>query len=560
MNHISKLPLTLLPKVPGLRFEDTFIDANTVSLTLASTSLPVACPVCRHTTAHLHSHYRRTVADLPWSGRRVRLLLGVRKFRCSKAECPRRIFTERLPTLVEPYARKTARLHEVLKLVGFALSGEAGARLIQRLGMVASPTTLLRYVRDAATAAHPTPEVIGVDDFALLRGRRYGTIIVDLERHRLIELLPDRSAGTLSAWLREHPAVRIISRDRSTEYERGIEEGAPTAVEVLDRWHLLKNLRQAAERVLGQNHEVLSTVRLPSIANRDPSCSIYEHTPVPRSAKERAAGESERRKRLADYKKVKKLHEQGMNMLAICRYLGMSRGAVRRYVHADAFPERSRRPREPSMLDPFEPYLAKRWQEGCRNALQMWREIREQGYPGAQGRVLQWARQRREEPAPTTPGRYRSSMMERCQKRTLLQSSVGRTNRAPSPKRLVWLLLEDPESLGVTERRALEQVLKVSNDATVIYSLIQGFRKMVRHREAEDFDGWLEHALSCGVKDFETFAMGLKREQSAVEAALTLPYSNGQTEGQINRLKLIKRSMYGRASFDLLRQRVLGAA
>src|SRR5918997_1308752 len=513
MNHTSKLPLTLLPKVPGLRLEDTFIDADTVSLTLASTSLPVACPVCGHATARLHSHYRRTVADLPWSGRRVRLLLSVRKFRCPRIGCPRRIFTERLPSLVEPYARKTARLHEVLKLVGFAL-----------------------------------------------RGRRYGTIIVDLERHRPIELLPDRSAGTLSAWLKEHPAVRIIGRDRSTEYERGIEEGAPTAVEVLDRWHLLKNLREAAERVLEHNHEVLSTVRLSSVGNRDPCCSIYEHTPVPRSAKERAVGESERRKRLADYKKVKKLHEQGMNMLAICRYLGMSRGAVRRYVHADAFPERSQRPPEPSMLDPFGLYLAKRWQEGCRNALQMWREIREQGYPGAQGRVLQWARQRREEPAPTTPGRYRSPMMERCQKRTLLQSSDGRTNHAPSPKRLVWLLLEDPENLGVDERRALEQVLKVSNDAAVIYPLIRRFRKMVRHREGEAFGGWLKNALSCGVKDFETFAIGFEREQSAVEVALTLPYSNGQTEGQINRLKLIKRSMYGRASFDLLRQRELGAA
>ena len=395
------------------------------------------------------------------------------------------------------------------------------------------------------------------DDFALLRGRRYGTIIVDLERRRPIELLADRSAGTLSAWLKEHPSIRVICRDRSTEYERGIEGGAPTAVEVLDRWHLLKNLREAAERVL--EHEALSAVRVPSSADREPH-SVYEHTPVPRSAKERAAGEAERRKRLADYKKVKKLHEQGMNMLAICRYLGMSRGAVRRYVHADAFPERSPRPREPSMLDPFEPYLAKRWHEGCRNALQMWREIREQGYPGAQGRVLQWARQRREEPAPTTPGRYRSSMMQRCQKRTLLQSSVGRTNHAPSPKRLVWLLSEDPESLGVDERRALEQVLKVSNDAAVIYPLIRRFRKMVRHWEGEAFGEWLKNALSCGVKDFETFAIGFEREQSAVEAALTLPYSNGQIEGQINRLKLIQRSMYGRASFDLLRQRVLGAA
>jgi transposase len=434
--------MTLLPKVPGLRLEHTFIDVDAVSLTLASTSLPAACPLCGHPTARLHSHYRRTLADLPWSGRRVRLLLRVRRFRCSKNGCPRRIFTERLPSLVEPYARKTTRLHEVLKLVGFALGGEAGARLIRRLGMTASPTTLLRYVRSAATAFHPAPEVLGVDDFALLRGRRYGTIIVDLERHRPIELLPDRSARTLCAWLKEYPSIRIIGRDRSTEYERGIEEGAPTAVEVLDRWHLLKNLREAAERVLEHNHEALSTVRLPSVADRDPYCSIHEHTPVPRSAKERAAGEAERRKRLANYKEVKELHERGMNMLAICRYLRMSRGAVRRYVHADAFPERiSRRPPEPSMLDPFEPYLAKRWGEGCRNALQLWREIREHGYPGAQGRVLQWARQRREEPAPTTPGRYRSSMMERCQKRTL-QGAVDRTNRAPSPKRLVWLAVE----------------------------------------------------------------------------------------------------------------------
>jgi transposase len=370
--------------------------------------------------------------------------------------------------------------------------------------------------------------------------------------------LPDRSAQTLAAWLKECPSIRIISRDRSTEYERGIKDGAPGVVEVLDRWHLLKNLREIAERVLERNHQALSTVTLPSSANRNP-CPNEEHTPVPRAAKERVAGEAERRRRLANYEKVKKLHEQGMSMLAICHYLGMSRGAVRRYVHADAFPERRRRPPESSMLDPFKPYLTKSWQEGCRNALQLWREIKEQGYPGAQGRVLQWARQRREEPAPTTPGRYRSSMMERCQRRTL-RVSAGKTDRPPSPKRLVWLLLGDPESLVATERQALEQVLEASNDAAVIYPLIQRFRKMVRHREGEDLAGWLENALNCRVQDFETFAMGFKREQSAVEAALRLAYSNGQTEGQINRLKLIKRSMYGRASFDLLRQRVLGAA
>ena len=236
--------MKLLPKVPGLKLVDATIDAESVSFTLTSTSLPATCPVCGQRTTRLHSHYGRTVADLPWSGRRVRLFLNARKFRCPQKGCPRKVFTERLPDLVEPYARKTERLHEVLELVGFALGGKAGARLIRRLGMNASPTTLLRYIRDAVTTPHPVPEVVGVDDFALLRGRRYGTIIVDLQCHRPIELLPDRSTKTLATWLKEYPSLRVISRDRSTEYERGIKEGAPEAVEVLDRWHLLNNLRE----------------------------------------------------------------------------------------------------------------------------------------------------------------------------------------------------------------------------------------------------------------------------------------------------------------------------
>ncbi len=215
------------------------------------------------------------------------------------------------------------------------------------------------------------------------------------------------------------------------------------------------------------------------------------------------------------------------------------------------------------MLDPFESYLGKRWQEGCRNASRLWREIKEQGYPGTPKRVLEWARQRREEPAPSTPGRYQASMAKRCQKRTL-QDPVGKADRVLSPKRLVWLLLGDPEGMEATERGALGEMLKASKDVAVIYPLIQQFEKMIKKAssggQAEALDGWLGAALTSGVKDFETFATGLKREQSGVEGALTLPYSNGQTEGQINQLKLIKRQMYGRASFEMLRQRVLGAA
>lgn len=561
MKDTSKLPMTLLPRVPGLNLENAALDADSVKFTLTSTALPVTCPACEKQTARLHSHYGRTVADLPWGGRRVRLVLNLRKFRCPHKECSRRVFTERLPDLVAPYARKTTRLHEVLELVGFALGGNAGARLIGRLGMEASATTLLRYIRGAVIAPHSAPEVVGVDDFALLRGNRYGTIVVDQKSRRPIDLLPDRCAETLAAWLEQYPGLQVVTRDRSTEYERAVAEGAPRAVEVLDRWHLLKNLREAAERVLEHNHGALSTVTLPPSPERNPCFS--EHTPVPRAAKERDASQAARRKRLAKYKKVKKLHSQGMNMLAICRTLGMSREAVRRYVHADSFPERRRPPRQPSMLDPFESYLGKRWKEGCRNASQLWRELKEQGYPGTRKRVLEWARQRREEPAPSTPGRYQASMAKRCQKRTL-GKPVGNADRTPSPKRLVWLLLRDPEELESAERGALGEMLAASTDVAVIYPLIRRFKKMIKNTgsdgQAERLECWLGESLSSGVKDFETFAIGLKREQPGVEAALTLPYSNGQTEGQINRLKLIKRQMYGRGSFELLRQRVLGAA
>lgn len=331
--------MTLLPKFPGLKLENVAIDAETISLSIASVAPTATCPICACESGRLHSHYERTVSDLPWAGRVLRMYLQVRKFRCANRGCARKIFAERLPLVVEPYARKTTRLREVLLLVGFALGGEAGARLAVRLGMKVSPSTLLRSLHGAALPAFEPPEVIGVDDFALLKGRRYGTIIVDFERRRPIELLEGRSAETLAVWLKQHPKLRIVGRDRSTEYERGIEEGAPQAVEVLDRWHLLKNLPQSTEHVLEGNHTVLSKIMLP-VKGKEKD-ALVEHAPVPRSSKEKAASVAYRNKMLARYRKVKKLHAQGMKMLAICRATGMSRGAVRRYVHADSFPEPS---------------------------------------------------------------------------------------------------------------------------------------------------------------------------------------------------------------------------
>jgi transposase len=547
--------MRLLPKVAGLKLGDVIIDAESVSFTLTSTSLPATCPICAQKTTRLHSHYTRTVADLPWSGRHVKLFLNVRKFRCPNAECPRKIFTERLPDLVEPYARKTVRLHEVLELVGFALGGEAGARLIRRLGMRASPTTLLRYIRDAEIGDYPPPEVIGVDDFSVRRGRRFGTIIVDLQRHRPIDLLPERSANTLATWLKAHPSAQTIGRDGSKEYARGIADGAPTAVEILDRWHLLKNLREALERMLDRNQQSLSRIALPSSTRPDKTTGSQrasDYTPPPRSPRERARSKAARNRRYARYKKVRRLHYQGMSLRAIANKLGISRYAVKRYANADTFPEHRPHRRQPSMLDPFEPYLKKRWKEGCRNGMQLWRELRERGYPGSRKRVAQWVQREREEPAASTPSKYLSRSGE----------SPGRsgTSHGSSPRQQVWLLLRDPEDLSDDEQDALGQMREACTEVVAAYPLAQQFVRMIRLRQVEALDLWLKAVEASALVDLQNFASELRRQRKAVQAVLTLPYSNGQTEGQINRLKLIKRSMYGRANFDLLRQRVLRTA
>jgi transposase len=388
--------MTLLPKAPGLRLENAAIDAETVEFTLTSTSLPITCPACAQKTARLHSHYQRTVADLPWGGRRVRLVLNVRKFRCAEPGCTRRVFTERLPDLVEPYARKTTRLHEVLEMVGFALGGKAGARLIRRLGMEASPTTLLRYVRGAQIANPPAPKVIGVDDFSVRRGRKAATIIVDLERHRPIELLPDCSASGLARWLETHPSAQTISRDGAREYARGIALGAPDAVQVADRWHLLKNLREVLERVLERERKLLR-VRGQSSEEAHNEAG-EEHTPLPvagadegalkkdvplndllgsysswANRKARRRRRERRDARLEQYQSATSLKERGMTTRDIAEEVGVGVRTLYRWFAAGSFPERQpRRDKGPRLPGRVGEHLIRRWNEGCHNVQKLY--------------------------------------------------------------------------------------------------------------------------------------------------------------------------------------------
>ena len=222
----------------------------------------VPCPDCAHLTHRLHSRYCRTLADLPLQDKAVSLVLHSRKFFCTNGACKTRVFTERFPDLVAPYARRTLSLHQALHFIGLALGGRAGAALARALKMHASRDTLLRSLQRFATgrgssASRDAPRVVGIDDWAFRKGQRYGTILCDLERHCVIDLLADRSSQSAARWFGDHPTIEIISRDRSGMYAQAARQGAPQAQQIADRWHLLKNLGEMLQRVVERNYQHL---------------------------------------------------------------------------------------------------------------------------------------------------------------------------------------------------------------------------------------------------------------------------------------------------------------
>ncbi|MCZ7572837.1 MAG: ISL3 family transposase [Ardenticatenaceae bacterium] len=544
--------ITIPFKLPGFAVEQVSSTESDITIEARTTSSTAACPHCTVSSSRIHSYYQREPHDLPLSEYRVRLRLRVRRFRCLNQDCPHRTFAERVPDVVRVHAQRSTRLISRLRNFGLALGGEAGARRAQEGHIPASADTILRLIRRTPSSS-PTPSVLGVDDWAWRKRQRYGTILVDLEQQRPVDLLPDRSADTLAEWLRTHPGVTIISRDRSTEYSRGASEGAPDAIQVADRWHLLQNLREALERMLARFHARLRGLPAPDDAAA-PDPAGDPGRPYRRAPSEEARREANRERRRERFGEIKTLQAQGMNILQIAVHLKMSRVTVRRYFNSETFPERAPAPRGHSILDPYRAYLHERWEAGCHNGVQLWREIYAQGFVGSRKVVAQWVRARRTTPAPTTPKRYLNDQASPPSAPALSTSSTATS--LPGPRRLVWLLMVSEPDL-TTHEHGMLRFIRQEPDIERACDLAQQFRHLVRERSPQALSPWIVAATASGIDELRSFAEGLQREYASIEAALTLPWSQGQTEGQVNRLKTLKRQMYGRAGFDLLRQRVL---
>ena len=546
-----------LPTTPPLHLDTWHLDDTATQLTLqvASMQALVHCPLCRFPTRRIHSRYIRTVADLPWGPWRVVLYLRVRKFFCANGRCIRRIFTERLLPLVAPWARRTQRLMHWLAHIAMALGGRAGVRLSRALGLAVSRNTLLRLLRRLPLPGVGTPQVLGVDDWAYRKRQTYGTVLIDLERRRPLALLPDREAKTVALWLQAHPGVGVITRDRSRAYADGARQGAPDAIQVADRFHLLQNLAEALDQVFNAHSHVLAAVnealRQAPVARPDDTVAVLVPPPS-RSRMVQELAHQRQGRRLALHQQIWGFHQQGWPGWAIAQQLGIGKNTVYRYLRTATVPERKRRAdRGRSILTPYKAYLLERWNAGHRDALRLFRELQRRGYAGSYPTVARYAQRLRQ-----AQGQARQHRPPRQTLPVVAEPSY----RQLTARRATWLVLRRPERQDDDEAAQLAQLKAQHPEVAAAIALAQDFARLVRERQPDQLDPWLARAAESSLVPLQRFAKGLRDDYDAVKAGVTLPWSNGPVEGHINRLKTLKRQMFGRAKLDLLQQRFLLAA
>ena len=479
------------------------------------------CPLCKTASRRVHSRYSREASDLPCAGRRVRLSLCVRRFHCEAAHCRRRIFAERFDeSVLGERSRRTARLDHIVHHLGLALGGRPAASFARRLLLPVSNDTLLRVVRKRARRRAEAPRVVGVDDWAFRRNHRYGSLICDLERRQVVALLPDREIATVAAWLADHPGIEILSRDRGGGYGEAATQALPRAVQVADRWHLMENASAAfLDSVRKSMRAIRAAIGATAVDPESLTCAErLQYQGYLRREETNAA--------------ILALAKAGAPIKQIARQTGHSRKLVRSVLRggrADVFRVRH------STLEAYLPFLEAQWAAGCRNGAELWRRAKTQGFRGSSRVVGEWATRRRKGEMAGDEGLRNTPAA-----RTIARLMTTARDHLSKPEAVIVAAIETRVPTLVEARE-----------------LVGRFQQMIRKKAGCELDPWIVDARQSLVA---SFVRGVVKDRAAVRAAIASRWSNGQTEGQITKLKLVKRQMYGRAKLDLLEARLLGVA
>ncbi|WP_077889190.1 ISL3 family transposase [Escherichia coli] len=491
---------TLLQLPCGWRCSRQIISSDGITLHLHGKRKTAQCPECFKRSDSVHSCRRRRLQHLPCSGQTLWLVFSVRHWYCRNPACSRKIFAESLAPFASSHQQSSQALQNLQRQLGLIAGGEAGKRAATAVGLRCSADTLLRRVINTPETKQSGAPHVGIDEWAWHRGHRYGTLIVNLDTHRPLVLLPGRDQRTLATWFRKYPEIQVVSRDRSGVYATAAREGAPQARQVADRWHLLKNIGDALERMMYRHIPLIRLIASELSPKKSPEPELS--VPAALLRRPERLKQQTRKKRHQRWTEVMALHNKGCSFREISRITGLSRVTVSRWVRSGTFPEMSTRPPKRGLLDPWREWLKEQRESGNYNASRIWREM--------VSRVSRWL----------MPWRI----------------IRGEENYA---SRFISLMCEKEPELKIAQQLVLE------------------FYRILKNQNKSQLSSWFTRVHESGSAEFRRVVAGMEADAAAICEAISSRWSNGVVEGHVNRLKMLKRQMYGRAGFELLRQRVM---
>lgn len=527
----------LLQLPQGWKIRNQQNTPNGILIDLDKCGASAHCTKCKRKSKSVHSYRKRRLQHAPCAGQAVYLTFNIRHWYCRNSSCEKTIFADSLAPFADPKQQATNLLQKQQRQLGLIAGGEAGKRAATSTGISTSSDTILRHIIFSPESEPIKTPHIGIDEWAWQRGHTYGTLIINLDTHRPLTVLPGRDRVALTKWFKQRPEIQVVSRDRGGVYAVAARDGAPQARQIADRWHLLKNIGDALERMMYKHTPLIKEVADESALSQKTQVSNL----VPKSrtlTRQESIQQQKRQNRYDKWMEVISLHEQGFGFQSIARKMGMSRVTIKRWVQSKEYPEQSTRMRKtPLPITPWLEWIEEQWNNGQHNASQLWREMVADGFSGSVITVRRNVVRLREG----------------------LSLKVTPSARVPSASKVSrwltpWRILKSEDAYA---NRFVYFLCKKEPKIEKAKQLAQEFYQMLKVKNESQLDDWFFRVAQSDLTELKRVAVSMARDEAAVRAAISSKWSNGVVEGHVNRLKMLKRQMYGRAGFELLRRRVM---